>query len=128
MEGVRELDEVYAFYRRPEHARHGGPEMIRFLDSVADLLRAKLVYFGTSHLRLCLSRVGTWPESVEEPSIMIFADGRYVNLSYFESWHDGDYFRTREDGIRCPAERARAALQELLARLKPAGAGPERQG
>jgi hypothetical protein len=124
MEGVRELEKVFAFYRQPEFAKHGGPEMVRFLDAVADILQAKLVYFGTSHMRLCLSRVGTWPECQEQPSILIFADGQYVNLSYIESWRDGDYFRTREDGIRCPAEQARAALLELLARLKPAEAEP----
>ena len=125
MEGVRDLDVIYAFYREPEHARHGGPEMVRFLDAVADILRAKRVYLGTSHLRLSLSRAATYPESSEQPSIMVFADGRYVNLSYFESWRDGELFRTREDGIRCPAERARAALLELLARLKPADAEPD---
>ena len=52
----------------------------------------------------------------------VYADGKYVNLWYTESWQDGDYFRTREDSIRCPAEQARAALLELLARLKPARA------
>ena len=125
MQGSREIADLYEFYRRPEFAIHGGPEMVRFLDSVADILRSKSVYFGTSHMRLCLSRVATWPECQEEPSILIFADGRYVNLSYFESWQDGDYFRIREDSIRCPAERARAALLELLARLKPAEAEPD---
>src|SRR4051812_18126782 len=110
MQGGRELEEVYAFYRRPEFAPHGGPEMVRFLDSVADILRTRLLYFGTSHLRLSLSRVGTWPECQEVPSILIFTDGQHVNLSYLESWQDGDDFRTREDGIRCPVGRARAAL------------------
>jgi hypothetical protein len=45
-----------------------------------------------------------------------------MNLTHFESWQDGDLFRTREDGIRCPADWARAALMELLARLKPRSA------
>jgi hypothetical protein len=125
MQGVRSLDEVYNFYRQPEYAIHGGPEMIRFLDAVSDILKEKLVYFGTSLMRLCLSRVATWPECQEQPSVLVFADGQYVNLSYHESWQDGDLFRTREDGIRCPADRARSALLELLARLKPTDAPPE---
>jgi hypothetical protein len=122
MRGVRELEEVYAFFSQPEFAKHGGPDMVRFLDSVADILRAKLVCFGTSHLRLVLSRAATYPESAEQPSVLVCAAGRYVNLSYHESWYDGDLIRTREEGIRCPAEQARAALLEMLARLKPAEA------
>jgi hypothetical protein len=124
MHGVRDLEVVYAFYRQPEFAKHGGPEMVRFLDSVADILRAKLLYFCTSHMRLFLSRIATHPEFVDHPSVGVFADGKYVNLSYSESWQDGEFFRTREDGIRCPVERARVALLELLARLKPADAEP----
>jgi hypothetical protein len=124
MEGVRELEKVYDFYHQQEFAKHGGPEMVRFLDSVADILRAKLVYFGTSHLRLSLSRASTWPECMEQPSIVVFADRQYVNLSYHEQWQDGDLFRTREESIRCPTGQARAALQELLARLKPMAAEP----
>ena len=124
MEGVRDLDLVYAFYREPDHVLHGGPEMVRFLDSVADILRAKRVYLGTSHMRLSLSRAATYPESSQQPYIMVFADGRYVNLSYHERWEEGDLVRTREEGIRCPAGQARAALLELLARLKPARAEP----
>ena len=59
------LEDAYAFYRRPEFVVHGGPEMIKFLDSVADILKAKVLYFGTSHLRLSLSRVenGRSPKS-----------------------------------------------------------------
>jgi hypothetical protein len=32
MHGVRNLDEVYAFYRQPEIESHCGPEMVQFLD------------------------------------------------------------------------------------------------
>lgn len=124
MHGERDLEVVYDFYRQPECARHCGPDMIRFLDTVADILRAKLLYFGTSHMRLFLSRISTYPEFMDSPSVGVYADGKYVNLWYTESWQDGDYFRTREDSIRCPAERARAALLEMLARLKPAGSEP----
>lgn len=119
MEGERSLDAVYAFYRRPEFASHGGPEMVRFLDAVADMLTTRLVYFGTSHTRLWLSKA-LWPESSVQPSVGVWADGRYFNFVYHESWEDGPLFRTREDGIRCTLEHAREALLELLARLKPA--------
>ncbi|CAN5456524.1 hypothetical protein BH11PLA2_BH11PLA2_32100 [soil metagenome] len=124
MHGVRDLETVYAIYRQPEFAIHGGAEMVRFLDSVADILLSKLLYMSTSHMRLFLSRVATYPEFMEHPSVWVFADGKYVSLSYSESWQDGDYFRTREDAIRCPAAQARTALLELLARLKPADAEP----
>ncbi|HVK11617.1 MAG TPA: hypothetical protein VM597_22790 [Gemmataceae bacterium] len=122
MHGVRDLDVVYDFYRHPDFASHGGPEMVQFLDSVADILRSKLLYFGTSHLRLFLSRVATYPEFTDHPSVGVYAHDKYVNLWYSESWQDGEFFRTREDGIRCPLERGRGALLELLARLKPAEA------
>lgn len=125
MHGARDIEVVYAFYRQPEFAKHGGPEMVRFLDSVADILRAKLVYFGTSHMNMFLSRIATYPEFRDHPLVVVFADGKYVNLTYSESWKDGEFFRTREDRIRCPAERAPAALLELLARLKPADAEPD---
>src|SRR5262249_42858388 len=112
----------YAFYRLPEFAKRGGPEMVRFLDSVADILRAKQLYFGTSHLRLSLSRVWTGSGCLEWPSIIVYADGKYVHLAYYEAWDEGDLRRPREGPLRCPAAGARAALLELLARLKPADA------
>jgi hypothetical protein len=124
MQGSRDLNDLYEFYRRPEFAIHGGPAMVRFLGLVADILRSKRVYFGTSHTRLSLSRVGTWPESQEHPSVGVWTDGRVFYLSYQEGWHDGPFYRRREDNISCSIEHARAALLELLARLKPAEAEP----
>lgn len=120
MEGVRSLDAIYEFYRRPEFARLGGPEMVRLLDTVADVLVAKLVYFSTSHTRLWLSKAAHGPQAGEQPSVGVWADGRYYNFSFTESWADGPYLRTREDHIRCTIEHARGALLEMLARLKPA--------
>ncbi len=68
--------------------------MVRFLDSVADILRAKLVYLGTSHTQLFLSRIATYPEFMDEPSVGVHADNMYVNVWYTESWQDGELFRT----------------------------------
>jgi hypothetical protein len=122
MHGSRDIEDLYAFYRSPEFAIHGGPAMVRFLDLVADILRSRLVYFGTSHTQLILSRVGTYPECADEPSIGVYADGDRFDFVYSERWQDGPYFRMREERVRCTIEHARAALLELLARLKPPAA------
>ncbi len=118
MEGVRSLDDIYSFYRHDEAAEYCRSTMLRFLDLVADVLRSKPLYYSLSHARLGLSSFGTWAESSQHPSILISADDRWVMLGYYESWEDGPFFRTREDGIKCPVENARAALLEMLARLK----------
>ena len=125
MRGSRDLEELYAFYREPKTARRGGTEMIRFLDSVADILRAKLVYYGTSHETLFLTLAANYPECNERPTVHVQASGRFMNLSYQEHWKDGDYLRSRWESNRCPAEQARAAFLELIARLKPADAEPD---
>jgi hypothetical protein len=122
MHGSREIEDLYKFYRSPETAKYSGPAMVQFLDLVADILQSKLVYFGTSHESLGLSRVGTYPESWQEPSVWISADGDRFNLVYAERWQDGPYFRMREDHVRCTIEHVRTALLELLARLKPPAA------
>ena len=124
MQGSRDLSNVYEFYRDPEFTTLGGPAMVRFLDLVADILRAKQVYFGTSHARLFLSRVGTWPECRDHPSVGVWTDGRMFYLSYEEGWQDGPFYRSREDHLSCSIEHARAALLDLLARLKPVAADP----
>lgn len=124
MQGSRDLNDLYEFYRRPEFTIHGGPAMVRFLDLVADILRSKQVYFGTSLTKLVLARVGTWPESQDHPSVGVWTDGRVFYLGYQEGWRDGPFYRRREDNISCSIEHARAALLELLARLKPAEAEP----
>ena len=118
MEGVRSLDEIYAFYRDDETADHCRLTMLRFLDLVADVLRSKPIYYGTSHARLGLSRYGTWAESSQNPSIMIAPDCKYVILTYYESWDDGPFFRSRDETIKCLVEDSRAALLEMLARLR----------
>jgi hypothetical protein len=125
MQGSRDINDLYEFFRRPEFTTHGGPAMVRFLDLVADILRAKRVYFGTSLTKLWLSRVGTWPESQDHPSVGVWTDGRVFYLDYREGWQDGPFYRSRADSVSCPIEHARAALLELLARLKPADAGPD---
>src|SRR5688500_18334616 len=106
MHGSRDIEDLYAFYRSPEFANHGGPAMVRFLDLVADILPSRLVYFGTSHTQLLLSRVATYPECADEPSIGVYADGDRFDLVYSERWQDGPYFRTREDRVRCTIEHA----------------------
>jgi hypothetical protein len=118
MHGSRDIEDLYAFYRSPEFVHHGGPQMVRFLDVVADRLQSKLVYFGTSHTMLWLFRVATYDESHEHPAIRIYADCDQFDFAYQESWQDGPYFRLREEHTRCTIEHARAALLEMLARLK----------
>ena len=118
MHGSRAIEDLYEFYRRPEFANHGGPAMVQFLDSVADILSTKLVYFGTSHMSLTLSRMATYPECAQEPLVAVRIDGLYIDFVYAESWQDAPFFRRREDSIRCTIEHARGALLELLARLK----------
>jgi hypothetical protein len=96
--------------------------MVRFLDLVADILQAKLLYFGTSLTKMGLSCAATWQERQERPSVTIWADGQTYYLAYRESWQDGPLWRAREDHIVCTIEHARSALLELIARLKPADA------
>lgn len=118
MEGVRSLDEVYAFYRHDDSTAHCRSTMLQFLDSVADVLRSKPLYYSTSLSRLGISLFGTWAESSQHPSILISSDDRWIILAYYESWEDGPFYQTREDAIKCPVESARAGLLEMLARLK----------
>jgi hypothetical protein len=122
MEGSRAIEDLYEFYRRPEFSIHGGQAMVRFLDLVADILHAKLLYFGTSHMRMGLSCEATWPERQDRPSVTVWADGQTYYLAYHETWQDGPLRRGREDRIVCTIEYARGALMELIARLKPADA------
>jgi hypothetical protein len=121
MEGVQSLDEIYDFYRNDEVAKQRGQSlvMLQFLDLVADVLRSRKLCYGTSHLRLGLSRFGSWAEPGQQPSILISADGeKYVCLSYLEGWDDGPFYRSRWDSIKCRLEHSRAALLEMLARMK----------
>jgi hypothetical protein len=118
MEGVRSLDEIYAFYHEDETANDCRSTMLRFLDLVADVLRSKPLYYSTSHARLGLSRYDTWAEKISHPSIMVSADARWVSVTYSESWDDGPFFRSRDENIRCLVEHGRAALLEMLARLR----------
>ena len=119
MEGVRSFDEIYAFYRDDEVTDFCRATMIPFLDLVADVLRSKPLFYGTSRAQLSLSRYGTWTESSRNPSILIFADHPYVMFSYHEMWEEGgEYFRWRNEGIKCRVQDAPKALLEMLARLK----------
>jgi hypothetical protein len=118
MEGVRSLDEIYAFYREDEAAGYCRSTMLRFLDLVADVLRSRPLYYSTSHARLGLSRYATWAEMRQHPSVMVSADYKWVILTYYESWDDGPFFRSRDENIKCLVEDGRAALLEMLARLR----------
>ena len=118
MDGVRSLDEIYAFYRDDKTIDYSRSTMLRFLDLVADVLRSKPLFYSTSHARLGISRFGTWTESTENPSIMIVPDDRWVSLVYHESWDDGLLIRKRWDEIKCLVENARTPLLEMLARLR----------
>ncbi|HEY1189351.1 MAG TPA: hypothetical protein VGE74_16985 [Gemmata sp.] len=124
MQGSRNLNDLYEFYRRPELTIHGGPAMVRFLGLVAGILRAKQVHFGTSLTRLVLARVGTGPERQNQPSVSVWSDGRVFYLGYGEGRQDGPFYRSRMENVSCSIEHARTALLELLARLKPAEAEP----
>jgi hypothetical protein len=119
MEGVRDLDEIFAFYHHEECVRFSAPAMVRFLELVADVLKTKKLYYSTSHARLGLSRYATFAESSRHPSICICADESRYSLVYYECWEDGPFVRTRQDSISCDLEHARAALLEVLARLNP---------
>jgi hypothetical protein len=118
MEGVRSLDEIYAYYREDEMAAHCRSTMLRFLDLVADVLRSRPLYYGTSHARLSLSRYGAWPENSQNPSITVCTDSKWVIVTHYESWDDGPFFRSRAESIKCRMEHSRAALLEMLARLR----------
>ena len=118
MEGIRSFDEIYAFYRDDEITDFCRSTMLPFLDLVADVLKSKPLFYGTSHAQLSLSRYGTWAESSQHPSVLIFADHPFILLTYHEAWEDGPYFRSRADGIKCPVEHARGPLLEMLARLR----------
>jgi hypothetical protein len=122
MEGSRAIEDLYEFYRRPEFSIHGGQAMVGFLDLVADILHAKLLYFGTSLTRMGLSCAATYQERQERPQVTVWADGQTYYLAYHESWRDGPLHRAREDRISCTIEYAQSAFMELVARLKPADA------
>jgi hypothetical protein len=127
MEGVRSLDTIYEFYRRPEFGSMGGPEMLRLLKAVADVLSAEDVYFGTSLTTLWLSKPGR-PESGVKSGVGIWAHTTHYEFAYREGWQDGLFYRTRAHGISCAFEHARAALLEMLVRLNAAGLRPPLSG
>jgi hypothetical protein len=118
MEGVQSFDAIYAFYRDDEVTDFCRATMLPFLDLVADILKAKRLFYGTSHAQLNISRYGTWAALNQHPSILVSADHPFILLTYHEVWPDGTYFRSRLDGIKCPVEYGRAALIEMLARLR----------
>jgi hypothetical protein len=118
------LGEIIADYRRSPLCDLGGEAMARFLEAVADVLRSKVLYYSISHSRLGLSKFGAYPERQEHPYVGVETDGRVFYLNYYEGWKDKEFHRSRTDNISCTIEHARAALLELLARLKPAEAEP----
>jgi len=118
---MQPIDDIYEFYREQKLAkRSGGKEMVQLLDMVADILRSKVLFFSTSHTKLWISKIATYPECVEHPAVGIYSDGLMIDFDYHESWRDGPFFRRREEAIRCELEHAKTALLEMLARLKPA--------
>jgi hypothetical protein len=108
------LNDVYAFYRKDELNDPQAQTMIRFLDLVDDILKSKHLRYGTSCYRLCFCRM----DGSEDTDIVVTADGDHVKLRYNEHWDDGRFQRLRSDEIYCRIEDARAALLEVIARLK----------
>ena len=98
------LGEIIADYRRSPLCDLGGEVMARFLESVADVLRSKVLYYSISHSRLGLSKFGASPERQEHPYVGVETDGRVFYLNYHEGWKDRQFYRSRTDNISCSIE------------------------
>jgi len=124
MHGVRGHGGGLRILPQPEVSpSKAGQRMVRFLASVADIRRAKLLYFGNVR-----PAPVTVPHPPDVPEFMATVSGRVrrrptTSTVVLRIWAGRRVFRTRETGSPPggPLAHGRAALLELLARLKPEG-------
>ncbi len=115
---MRSFDDVYAFFSSDYVQKHDHGRMLNVLGHVEDLLRSKRLCLGQSHNHLTISKYESYEDRQSNPGVVIWCDGTMCDVIYSEYWDDGPYFRRREEAIRCEVTHVRAALAEMLARLK----------
>src|SRR5687767_12556374 len=106
------LDEALKYFAREPDFRNS-QTLLRFVDSVVDVLDSESYVFGTSVGRLCLT-LARGPRNV---GIKILGDGDSISLTYDESWDDEPFQRNRTELVFGPQELMRPAFLEMLSRL-----------
>jgi hypothetical protein len=111
MENVS-LNEAMTYFSRQPDCPHW-QTLVRFVDSVADVLDSDSYSFGTSVGHLCIG-LANGPGNT---GITIHGDNGKISLRYSENWDDEPFQRERTDLIYGPQEVMRPAFLEMLSRL-----------